>query len=783
MLKNYFKIAIRLIGRHKGYTFINVAGLAVGMAACMLIMLWVQHELSYDRFHQNSPDIYRVFRLGEGGESSQVTPPAMAPAIQEQISGIAVATRVRGSGDRMISNGEKSFSGNRFKLVDPEFFEIFSYPFIKGDPSTALDEPHSIVITEDVASKCFGDEDPIGKTLRLENTFDMQVTGVIGKNHEPSYLEFDLLVNTNHLIELWNENLDDWKSSSYQTYILSQEQADISSLSSSITALYNEKVPDNPVTCGLQPLTGIHLYGFLGEPRAILYVYIFSAIASVVLVIACINFINLTTARGAKRAREVAVRKVIGANRPDLVWQFLGESTLMSLGAFIAAVGLVELALPWFNQLTGLQLALRLLADPLILITAIGVVLSVGLLAGLTPAFVLSSYKPVTALKDSRTTGTTTRSLLRRALVLSQFTLSVFLIIGTVTIYSQLEYIRDAELGYDRDHIICLKTTKDHIVSVAPAFEELMSHAHIESATICGTLPGSRESSSNRVTWEGKPPDQDLSMEIIYASFGFQETFNLEMVQGRYYSPEFRTDLESGFVINEAAVRSMGFTNESVIGKQFSLYDKQGEIVGVVKDFHSQSLRDKIAPLIIHLAPYWNDNLVFRLSPTDVPATLAYMESVWKEHAPDYPFDYRFFDETLDALYKSEIRMGKVSGYLAGLAILISCLGLLGLASFMAEQRTKEIGVRKVLGSSVAGIVRLISREFVIMVIVSNAIAWPIAYFMMKSWLDNFAYHTELTWLTFALAGLGALVLALVTVAYHAVKAALANPVNALRYE
>jgi len=746
-------------------------------------MLWVQHELSYDQFHENAPNIYRVYRYRLAGECSQVTPPGMAPALQEQIPGIVAATRYRGVGDRMVSNGEQSFSGNRFKLVDPEFFDVFSFPFVKGDPATALDDPYAIVITEKLAARCFGNEEPIGKTLRVENTFDMHVTGVIGNVPDASRFSFDLLASSEHLAEMWGEDLSQWKSSSYRTYVLTHEDADIAGICAKITALYNERVPDNPVTCGLQPLTDIHLYGPSGDARAAVYVYIFSAIAVVVLAIACINFVNLTTARGAKRAREVGIRKVVGANRWSLVRQFLGESVLLSVAAFVGAVGLVELASPAFSQLSGVQLSLDFFNNIPFMLAAAGTALIVGMLAGVFPAFILSAHRPAIALRGAHTTGGGTKSTLRRGLVLLQFALSILLIIGTVTIYGQIDYMRNADLGYDKDHIICLKTTEDHIMSVAPAFEELMSHAHIESATICGNLPGKLESNTNRITWEGQRPDEDISMEIIYASYGFQETFGLEMVQGRYYSHEFQTDLESGFVVNEAAVRAMGFTNVTAIGKQFSLYDKSGQIVGVVKDFHSRSLHNKIDPLILQLSPYWNDNLVFRLNPVDVPATLAFMESVWKKYAPDYPFEYKFFDETLDALYKAEQRMGKVIGCLAGLAIFVSCLGLLGLASFMAEQRTKEIGVRKVLGATVAGIVRLLSKEFVILVVIANAIAWPVAWFALDWWLEGFVYRTQIGWEAFVFAAVGALALAILTVSFQAIKAALANPVEALKYE
>jgi ABC-type antimicrobial peptide transport system permease subunit len=742
----------------------------------MLILLWVQNEVSYNRFHTNADNLYRVVQA-----RGRVTSPPIAPTLKEEIPEVIDATRFRPLGQCLLKHEGQAFRGSRLALADPSFFTMFTVSFLNGDPSTALDAPYAMVLTEETATLMFGDQDPIGQTINYNNQTDFHVTGVIKSFPETSHMKFDLLARFDFLAEL-GVNLEDWEDFSYRNHVLLPDNVELVSLNRKINDMYDRHSPGNTRTLHLQPITDIHLYEVSGAPGAIIYVYIFSAVSLIILAIACINFINLATARGARRAREIGVRKVVGAARQNLILQFLGESLLMALVSFLLAGAIVELALPMFNDLTGKQLSLNLTGNLAYFAGAVGIVSLTGLLAGIFPALYLSSFKPVMVLKGTPVAGGG-RSPLRKVLVVTQFSLSIFLIIGSLVIQRQLEFVRGADLGYDRENIICLQTNSDEIMQVAPAFEEISQHTGIVEGTISGNLPGRRESNTDRVSWDGKNPDERVVMEVIYAGHGFLETFGLELAEGRFYSPEFPTDLQDAFVVNEAAVRAMGITEGSGLGQQFSLNDKTGIIVGVVKDFHSQSLRHGITPLVFSFWPWTNDNLTFRLNPEDVPGTLAFMESIWSEHAPDYPFEFKFFDEFLDDQYQAEKRMGKIFNYFTLLAIFISCLGLLGLISFMAEQRTKEIGIRKVLGASVSRIVRLMTTEFVVLVAISNAIAWPVAYFVMDSWLGGFAYRTGIGWQVFVLSGGVSVLVALATVSFKAIRAARTNPVDTLKYE
>ncbi len=778
MLKNYFKVALRNILRQKAYSIINIAGLAIGMACCILIMLWVVDELSYDNYHARGDQIYQVVE-----ESSEVTSPPFAGALKEELPEIINATRFRNIGERLVKYKTKSFSNNRLSLTDPSFLDIFSFPLIKGDPATALNGPRSILLTEESCKKYFGDQNPIGEIINLDNKFDFYVTGVLKDIPQPSTFDFDFVVNFGFLNELWGVDLENWEDFSHYNFVLSQKDIDLVAVNQKINDIYDSHSPENRRTIHLQSMADIYLYNVNGDGGPIVNVYIFSIIAFTVLVVACLNFINLTTASGVKRAREIGVRKTLGAYRSSIIRQFVFESILLAVAAVIISVLCVEIFLPTFNSITDKNLFLGLAGNAAFWGWIFGITLFTGLLAGIFPAIYFSAINPVDALKNTLLKSKVSRSSLRKILVVCQLSLSIILILFTFAIQGQLQFMKTAELGYSKDNIIYLKTTVDEIINIAPAFEELSQYSGIETGSITGTLPCKCESSTYKVNWDGKNPDEKVRVEIIYADHDFQQTFGLEMAEGRFYSREFPSDLESGFVVNEAAVKVMGLTNKSALGARFSLYDKSGTIVGVVKDFHSRSLHYEIDPLIVNLHPYANDHLSFRLHPENITATISFMESVWKKYAPDYPFEYKLFSEALDNLYGSEQRMGHIFSSFAFLAIFISCLGLFGLASFITEQRTKEIGIRKVFGASAFGLISLLSREFVTLTIIASFIAWPIAFFTINNWLEGFAFQTNIGWSIYIISGVMALVITLLAVSFQAVKASRTNPVETLKYE
>jgi putative ABC transport system permease protein len=782
MFKNYLKIAFRNIIRHKGHSFINIAGLAIGMAVCILILLWIQHELSYDKFHEKADNIYRVIQ-----ERSPVTPTPLAPTLKKEIPEVIQATRYRWVGNPLIKYGEKSFSDDKLFLVDPSFFDIFSFKFLKGDPGAALKNPFSAVLTEKTAQKYFGDEDPIGKSILVDNRLLVKVTGVIENVPENSHIQFDLLGPFEFIRNLWGADINNWRWVSHRAYVLLQKNCRLPEVTGKINDMIKKYMPDTNAKFYLQPITRIHLHTEFDERErgSIAYVYIFSAAALLILLIACINFMNLATARGAARAKEVGVRKIVGAQKKDLIKQFYGESILSSIIALIIAVTLVELALPTFNALTSKHLSLDFSGNIFILSGFIFIALFAGLVSASYPSLFLSSFKPANVLRGASPTGPGAPSRLRKILVVTQFTLSIFLIISTAVVYRQLSYIKNQELGYEKDHIISMRVTGDLLKHLSAARNELLQNPNILAVTLTNTLPCRRETTHTKVNWEGKNPQEEIRVEVLKVDYNFLKTFDIPMVEGRFLSREHPTDVREGFVVNETAVKTMGFEDESPIGKRFELTGRKGKIIGVVKDFHSRSLHYKIAPLVIqHIAVDGDyDTLSFRLKAENFSSTLSFLEGVWKKYAPDYTFAFSFFDEEIDELYKSEQRMGNVFNYFTFLAIFISCLGLLGLVSFTAQQKTKEIGIRKVLGSTVPGIVLLFSRQFLIWVLAANIIAWPLGYYFMNKWLQNFAYRTGIGIDVFIISGAIALIIALLTVSYQSVKAATANPVDALRYE
>ena len=783
LLWNYIKVALRKIRRHKGYSFINIFGLAIGMACCFLVFLWVKDELSFDRFHSNSQEIYRVVLNPQGTDIyHSYGPGPLGPALKAGYPEIINFTRMFGEVNGPLKYRNQVFTG-KVRGVSPSFFEIFTFPFIKGDSKNCLSEPRSIVLTEKMAAKLFKDEDPIGKTLGFEwwgTWHDLKVTGVIEDVPSNSHIQFDYLLPFEFVT--WSGMpIDDWDVVAYQTYVLLPKNADSSAVQEKIAGTVKRHFPESPSTLHLEPLTRIHLYNFTGG-GPITYVYIFSVIGILILIIACINFMNLSTARSMERAREVGMRKVVGSTRAQLVKQFLGESVLMSLMSFVLALILVQALLPSVNNIVGKQMTLLYSGSPLFIF--LGIAILTGILSGSYPAVFLSSFRPATVLKGPvRSSSQNVR--LRKLLVIGQFVVSIALITGTIIIYQQLVYMRNTDMGINKNHVINMELRGSLRNQYSTIKKELLKNPDILAVSATN---GSfyKVFGTDKIGWEGKSEDERIFISIHSVDFDYQKIFDIKMAQGRYFSRDYPTDTSDGIIVNETAAKIMGM--ESPIGQRISCwipYDpmRSGTIIGVVKDFHFRSLHEKINPLVLVIAPGWFTDVYIRIKPENAPETLGFLEKTLTGFAPDFPLEYSFLDEDIDNLYKTEQRIGNFVRYGTFLAIFIACLGLFGLASFTAEKRTKEIGIRKVLGASVSGIVLLLTKEFTKWVILANLIAWPIAYYVMNKWLQNFAYHINIGVWTFLLSAALALVTALITISFQAAKTAASNPVDSLRYE
>ncbi len=792
MFSNYLKTAFRNLWKYKIFSFINITGLAIGMAVCILILLWVNDELYFDRFQENAPQLFRVIQEADyAGHDIQIarTPFPLEPALRNDFPEIADAARVFING-MTVKVGEKIFEDDKMIYTDPSFLKMFSFPLLQGDAATALSNPLSIVLTEKMAKKYFGTRDALGKTLTVENQFQVQVTGIIKDIPRNSHIQFDFIVPLD-IVKEFGFDIDQmpWTNSnnSLYTYVMLRENANMQEVNQKISDIMAGHVSTSANRMFLQPFSRIHLHSdFLGDVEGqgdIKYVYIFSVMAIFVLLIACINFMNLTTARSGSRAKEVGMRKVIGASRRDIVKQFFGESILLALIALGFALFMVEIFLPVFNHLSGKQLAIDYLANYQMLFGLIGIALLTGLVAGSYPALFLSSFRPVKVLKGSLKSGAQ-RSFFRKVLVVTQFSLSIILIIATTVVYSQINYMNKKNLGFDKEQLVYIHLNSEARKKYEPLENELLKNPNVLNVAVASHLLTDVTHAFDHVSWEGKNPDENVTMNGISVDYNFIKTLKMELAAGRDFNREHSTDATGAYVINEAAARKMGFA--SPVGKQFSLSEKMnrpGTIIGVVKDFHFKPLSKEIEPMVMFLGERERFYLYVRVKPGNISNTISELKNTWKSLIPGAQFHYGFFDEAQAKMYDNERRVGTLFNYFTVLAIFISCLGLFGLASFMAEQRTKEIGVRKVLGASVPNVIVLLSREFSLWVLLSNVIAWPVAWFFMNKWLHNFAYRTQLELWIFIFAGILALVIALFTVSWQAIRAATANPVKSLRYE
>ncbi len=758
------------------------------MAICILILLWVQDELSWDRFHGNGDQIYRVIsedRSGGNLFNYAGSPSPIGPTLVDKYPEIVNFTRVQsGWSGWYLHLNDKIFIKERLACADPSFFEIFKFPFIQGNPKTALNDRYSIVLTETLAKKCFGDEDPMEKIVQMSDT-NLKVTGVIEEIPHNSHLQFDYVFPIVNMTKWRGSKLDSWKYMQFATYIQLQKGVKVENVRQKISGIVKKYDPESKINIDLQPLKAIHLHSanmntwmlVYPNPGNIIYVYIFSIVALLILLLACINFMNLSTARSSTRAKEVGIRKVTGAHRRDLITQFLGETILLSFLSLLIAVFLVKLLLPTFNTLSGKELSLDLSININALFSILGILFFTGVIAGSYPALYLSSFQPVGVFKAISQFSSGRSGTLRKILVVSQFSFTITLIIVTTVIYWQLHFIQNKDLGYNKENIIQFSEYGEYERNFEATKHELLQNPNIRS--VCKAFPPSQGlRGTTDIKWEGKDPTKEFMIFHDLGDYDFLKTFNIKMAEGRFYSREFTSDT-SNFVINETAIKMMELDNP--IGKRLSVEGKTGTIIGVVNDYHGGSLHYPIQPKVIDLA---TDGLHVCVKYSgNEQEIVKFLEQKWKKFVPHHPFQYEFLDESIDNFYKIERKIGKIFGYFTGLAIFIACLGLFGLASFMAERRTKEIGIRKVLGAKIAGIVLLLSKEFAFWVLIANIIAWPIAYFVANKWLTTFAYRINLGWELFIFSAILALAIAIFTVSYQAIKAAVANPVESLRYE
>ncbi len=790
MIKNYFKVALRSLWRQKGYSFINIIGLAAGLTCALLIMLWVQDELSFDQFHTNSDKLYQI-EMDQVYDGQlyhvNVTAWPCAPSWKDEIPEVVDATRFGSCGTRSFRYGDNAFIEDNVKAVDPSFFTMFDFELLYGDKNSVLRDPFSVVIDEATSIKYFGRKNPIGEVLSVDTQLNLTVSGVFNNTPRNSSIDPKILVSIEFAKKLGKYD-DNWGTNMIRTYVLLHKNADQVEVNRKLTEVASSH-HDEPRTEKfiVAPLTGIHLHeywGFNKGGEALVRLYMFSIIAGFVLLIACINFMNLSTARSANRAREIGIRKVVGAYRKDLILQFLGESLLLTFFAVILSLGFVYLLLPVFNSISGKLLSGTALLQADFIIGLIVITLITSLFAGSYPAFFLSAYRPVKVLKGNFSQGSS--QTLRKALVILQFTLSITLIIATIILRQQLNYSQSKDLGFVKENVISINIDGDKKTNYEAFRQELLRSPQILGITASSHRPTNIGSNAGGIDWDGKDPDQTLVVSVSAVDYDYPETMRIQIVAGRSFSREYGSDIatESGggaFMINEELARIIG--RESVVNKTIRFLGVEAPIVGVMHDFHFKSIRNEIEPLAIFIDPEWFSNILIRLAPGDNVAALATVEEVWNQVFPGIPFEYQFLDEDFERIYRADESIGQLVKYLAFLAVIIAYLGLFGLASFTAEQRKKEIGIRKVLGASIAQVIHLLTLQFTKWVLISCAIAFPLAYYSLSQYLQGFAYRIDLGPAPFLLSGALALVIALLTVSFQAARAAMANPVDSLKYE
>jgi len=780
MLKNYLKIAFRNIMRKKLFASINTLGLTVGMACFILIALWIQDELSFDKFHTNRDDLYLLTIIHPDDVRDPNVPYALAPRLADEFPEIIHYTRIYELGNQRTCSFKYQpeeglpvkFYENNVNLVDSSFFSMFSFHFIHGRPETALQNPNSIVINDKIANKYFSQINPLGKILNLNNSTDLVVSGVINIPSN-SHIQLDFIaLLPNRLENNWN-----WSDPSY---VLLDRNASLSDLKEKIAGALKKYSPyqqADKLKTDLLPLTKVHLN--FGRRT---YVYIFSVIAVFILLIASINYMNLATASSSNRAREVGLRKVMGAKRAELIQQFLGESIFMSALGLVFSLILVRIGLPLINELTSKQLTFSLLHGHSMYLFLFALIFAVGLISGFYPAFFLSSSRPVDTLKASLGFKSK-RSSFRLVSVVGQFAISVLLIACTAVVFKQLSYIQKRPLGIKTDLVIKARINQPLLNRFGSYKNKLLQNPNILNVTAGQEVPYEEDYKTSGVEWEGKDPELSPNVRYSISHFDYIETFEMEIVDGRSFRRESLADINN-YVINEEAARYMGM--DDPVGQRLRFWGNDGTIIGVVKNYHHVPLHREIMPHVFTINPrnFRALKYVFiKIMPGNIPDTLRYIKETSESYAPDYPYEYSFLDQGVGNLYQAEQKLGRIFGYFAFVAIFVSCLGIFGLASFTAEKKTKEIGIRKVLGATISSIVILLSKEFSRWILLANIIAWPIGWYAMHKWLENFAYRTNLNPWLFILAGVLSFVIAALPIGYQSIKAAIADPVDSLRYE
>lgn len=797
MLSNYLKIGLRVFTRQKLFSSINTLGLAIGLASSLLIALFVRHELTFDRSFKNADRIFRVaatLHLETGPSVRAVTPPPMAGIIHEEFPEVEKILRI-GKSSRPLSYGDKSFPDLTLLTADSTFFELFDYPLAAGDPATALSQPNAVVLTKDVARRYFGTAEALGKQMALSDTITLTVTGIINETTEHSHLHFDALYSRTTIVKPYEEPKDNWFQNSFYTYVLLFPSTSPGALERKFPQMLDKHMGTDRkksvwYELFLQPVTDIHLHSSLRAEMetnsSMSVMYAFGSITCFILLVACINFMNLSTAKASKRANEIGIRKTAGALRIQLIGQFLTESLLLVALSSVIAVVLAQLMLPAFNTLMNKNLILDFWNDPQVLIGLLVVTLSVGLLSSIYPALVLSGFKPMHVLKGKTVTGPH-GVLFRKGLVVLQFSISIVLIAGSLIIRNQIDFMQAQQLGFNKDQLLVVSlrgtegTSKYEVIK-----QRLLQNPAIQSVTATAE-PLGRGQSVIATLPEGWSDDQLTSVNTIMCDADFLKTHQIRLVTGRDFVDGSPNDVDHAFIVNEAAVKMFGWTdNNSAVGKKLNWgLGKEGEVIGVVNDFHFFSLHRQVDPLVIHISPDSFSYLTVRIAPGngDWQSALGMLERDWKLLGMRTPFEYFFLDEDFARQYAADQQLKSMVTSFSLLAIFIGCLGLYGLAVYSTEQRTKEIGVRRVLGASVSGLIKLLTMDFLILVILANVIAWPVAWYFLNQWLNGFAFHIELGLWVFAFSGIIALVIALVPVGIESIKAATVNPVKYLRNE
>ena len=776
-------MALRNIKRNKAYSIINIFGLSIGILSCLMLIFIALDELSYDCFHENSKRIFRIIQERKTDRTFKTpsTPSPLGPALLEDYPEIEKVVRLRRSNLRFLFGDNQEKVYDKYGLIaDKEIFHFFSFPLSEGNADIALADPHCLVITQSMARICFGEQDPRGQILTATNGDVFRITGIMKDVPENSHLQFNYIIPFHYLsIQSYSNSQNRWNVSDCLTYLMIHKKVDHKELNRKLESYVKEHIPNVSSRLIFQPLTDIHLYSLEGG-GPIVYVSISIILAVFILIVACINFINLSTARFGKRSLEVGVRKAMGAGRQNLIGQFFGEALVLTSLSTLLAVAFIFLSLPYFSRLSGKDLGLDIFGSQQVILAVFAVALFTGITSGIYPAFFLSSFS---SAKILRSFSNSTKRMLstRRILVLFQFSISLFLILAALVVSKQMRFIRNKDLGFDKNNLIFFELGDNPQTRIETIKNLLIQNPCISQATATNAPLLWLGIETTGVSWEGKKPQEIMNVQIRTVDFDYLETFKMKMKDGRFFSQEMLTDSNRNYILNEAALEVMGIT--SPVGKWFSLNGEKGEIIGVIQDFHHHSIHEKIEPVVFLIEPSWSEYIFMRVEPGKIQEAVQFLSVKWRDINPDRSFSLRFFDDELDYLYGSEQKLGRFIYIFSGLALFISCLGLFGLVAYTTEQRFKEIGIRKVLGATIPQIQILLSKDFLKWVLFANVVAWPIAYYTIHKWLQNFAYRISMAIWDYLLAGGLVFFLALLTVSYQAYKASASDPAKSLRYE